>query len=82
MADIIKAVLTKKVLDNNGDVVSEVPIVPKTTSDMVIMDDGSTLDEALLNVKGYVTYQTEAAYLAAYAAGQVPADTLAIITTE
>lgn len=83
MAEVSQGLFYKKVLDEHGNIVSTVPFLPKTTANLVITTDGSTVESRLKNIdnkKTYLVYNTLEEYMADYNAGKIPAGTLAIVT--
>ena len=80
MADVVKATFYKKLVDpNTGAIVGNVPVAPMTLASHVIMSNGNSVESAISNARGYVSYQTKAASLTDYNAGLIPAGTLAVI---
>lgn len=80
MSDVVKVTFHKKIVNpSTGEVTGSVPVVPATLADQVYMANGNTVEYAINNVRGYVSYATKAAYMAAYQGGQIPAGTLAIV---
>ena len=83
MAEVSKGLFYKKVLDGNGNTTKTVPLLPKTMANLVVTEDGSTVEsklETLDNKKTYLVYNTIDEYMADYEAGLIPAVTLAIVT--
>lgn len=82
MAKYSKGVLYKKILDEAGNVIEKVPFLLKTLGKLVVLDDGTTVQDKvaeLENRKTYLVYDTYAEYKTAYDAGEIPDGTLTFV---
>lgn len=82
MAKYEKGVLYKKILDNTGKVVGKVPFLVKTLAKLVILKDGTNVQDkidALDQKKTYLIFDTYADYKEAKSKDEIAPDVLCII---
>ena len=75
MANILKGLLYKKTLDENGNINGKIPFLPKTLSNLVFRSNGKTVEKSLTdleNKKTHLVFDTMEEYTTAQEAGDIP----------